>query len=87
MGPFINDHGDCQVPIEFEVSQILQTDSEVLLTDSNLTWNSTDSLTFNSRTKEAVAYCYLHFIGKLTAKGDLGQIFLVNKYAKCFVII
>ena len=44
----------------------------------------------------AVAYCYLHFIGKLlddysfayatclTAKGDLGQIFLVNKYAKCF---
>ena len=52
MGPFINDHGDCKVPIEFEASQILQTDSEVLLTDSNLTWNSTDSLTLNSRTKD-----------------------------------
>ena len=43
MGPFINDHGDCQIPIEFEGSRLLQTDSEVLLTDSNLTWNSTDS--------------------------------------------
>ena len=43
MGPFINDHGDCQIPIEFEGSRMLQTDSEVLLTDSNLTWNSTDS--------------------------------------------
>ena len=52
MGPFINDHGDCQVTIDFEASQMLQTDSEVLLTDSNLTWNSTDSLTLNSRTKD-----------------------------------
>ena len=52
MGPIINDHGDCQVPIEFEASRLLQTDSEVLLTDSNLTWNSTDSLTLNSRTKD-----------------------------------
>ena len=63
MGPFINDHGDCQIRIEFEASQMLQTDSEVLLTDSNLTWNSTDSLTLNSRTKDGVAQCYLHFIG------------------------
>ena len=52
MGPFINDHADCQVPIEFEASRLLQTDSEVLLTDSNLTWNSTDSLPLNSRTKD-----------------------------------
>ena len=34
---FINNHADCQVPIEFEASRLLQTDSEVLLTDSNLT--------------------------------------------------
>ena len=46
MGPFINDYGDCQVPIQFEASRLLQTDSEVLLTDSNLTLNSTDSSTF-----------------------------------------
>ena len=44
MGPFINDHGDCQVPTEFYASRLLQTDSEVLLTDSNFTRNSTDSL-------------------------------------------
>ena len=43
MGPFINDHGDCQVPTEFYASRLLQKDSEVLLTDSNFTWNSTDS--------------------------------------------
>ena len=52
MGPFINDYGDCQVPIQFEASRFPQTDSEVPLTDSNLTWNSTDSLTLNSRTKD-----------------------------------
>ena len=52
MGPFINNHGDCQVPTEFEASRLLQTDSEVLLTDSNLTWNSTDCLTLSSRTKD-----------------------------------
>ena len=52
MGPFINDYGDCQVPIQFEASRLLQTDSEVQLADSNLTWNSTDSLTLNSRTKD-----------------------------------
>ena len=52
MGPFRNDYGDCQVPIQFEASRLLQTDSEVLLTNSNLTWNSTDSLTLNSRTKD-----------------------------------
>ena len=37
MGPFINDYGDCQVPIQFEASRLPQTDSEVLLADSNLT--------------------------------------------------
>ena len=37
MGPFINDHGDCQVPTEFYASRLLQTDSEVLLTDPNFT--------------------------------------------------
>ena len=36
-GPFINDHGDCQVPTEFYASRLLQTDSEVLLADSNFT--------------------------------------------------
>ena len=36
VGPIINDNGDCQVPIEFEASRLLQTDSEVLLSDSIL---------------------------------------------------
>ena len=61
MGPFINNHGDCQVPTEFEASRLLQTDSEVLLTDSHLTWNFLKTVA----PKMAVAYCYLHFIGKL----------------------
>ena len=33
----MDDDGDRQVPINFEVSRLLQTDSEVLVTDSNLT--------------------------------------------------
>ena len=61
MSPFIYDHGDCQVPIYFEASWLLQTDSEVLPTHSNLTY----SLTLNSGTKDGGCYCYLHFISKL----------------------
>ena len=48
MGPFINDYGDCQVPIQFEVG----FHKQIAKSDSNLTWNSTDSLTLNSRTKD-----------------------------------
>ena len=59
MGPFINDHGDCQIPIEFEGSRLLQTDSEVLLTDSNLTWNSTDS--FEDRVPTKIEHCAANF--------------------------
>ena len=33
----MDDDGDRQVPIYFEASRLLQTDSEVLVTDSNLT--------------------------------------------------
>ena len=51
----IYDHGDCQVPIYFEPSWLLQTDSEVLPTHSKLTY----SLTLNSRTKDGGCYCYL----------------------------
>ena len=54
-------HYFCQVPIYFEASWLLQTDSEVLPTHSNLTY----SLTLNSRTKDGGCYCYLHFISKL----------------------
>ena len=39
--PFINDNGDRQVPIEYEANRLLQTDSEVLVTDFNLTQHLT----------------------------------------------
>lgn len=29
MGPSLNNHGDCQVPIGFEASRLLQTESEM----------------------------------------------------------
>ena len=35
--PFINDNRDHQVPIEYEANRLPQTDSEVLVTDFNLT--------------------------------------------------
>ena len=37
----MDDNGDRQVPINFEASRLLQTDSEVLVTDSNLTQDLT----------------------------------------------
>ena len=39
MGPFRNDYGDCQVPIQFEASRFPQTDSEVWFQfDMKLDW-------------------------------------------------
>ena len=39
--PFINDNRDRQVLIEYEANRLLQTDSEVLVTDFNLTQHLT----------------------------------------------
>ena len=38
---------------------------QVLLTDSNVTLNLTDSLTWNGRKKDGACYCNLAFISKL----------------------
>ena len=39
--PFINDNGDPKVSIEYEANRLLQTDSEVLVTDFNWTQHLT----------------------------------------------
>ena len=47
--------------------------SEVLLTDSNLTLNLTDSLTLNGRKKDSGCYWNLSFISKLLGNLNFGQ--------------
>ena len=47
--------------------------SEVLLTDSNLTLNLTDSLTLNGRKKDGACYCNLSFISKLVGNLNFSQ--------------
>ena len=44
---------------------LVQTESEVLLTDSNLTLNVTDSWTLNGHKIEGDCYCNSLLIGKL----------------------
>ena len=48
-------------------------ESEVLLTDSNLILNLTDSLTLNGRKKDGGCYCSLSFISKLLANLNFAQ--------------
>ena len=47
--------------------------SEVLLTDSNLTLNLTDSLTLNGRKKDSGCYWNLSFISKLLGNLNFAQ--------------
>ena len=56
--------------------------SEVLLTDSNLTLNLTDSLTLNGCKKDGGRYCNLSFISKLLGNLNFAQLvayFLTSK--------
>ena len=48
--------------------------SEVLLTDSNLTLNLTDSLTLNGRKKDGGCYSNLSFISKLLGNLNFAQL-------------
>ena len=47
---------------------------EVLLTDSNVTLNLTDSLTWNGRKKDGACYCNLSFISKLVGNLNFAQL-------------
>ena len=48
--------------------------SDVLLTDSNLTLNLTDSLTLNGRKEDVGCYCNLSFISKLLGNLNFAQL-------------
>ena len=57
MCPFIRDRENCLVLFFFNGSRLLKNDSEVLVTDSNLTETDvTDSLTLNDRKIDSGCY-------------------------------
>ena len=75
MSPLIRDRENCLVLPFFQGSRLLKNDSEVLLTDSNLTETDlTDSLTLNYRKLDGGCYFNSPFISKVLDYSNFAQL-------------
>ena len=75
MSLFIRDHENCLVLPFFQGSQLLKNDSEVLLTDSNLTETDlTDSLTLIYSKLDGGCYFNSPFISKFLDYSNFAQL-------------